>query len=342
MIFCEICKKGISSKHKFRLHLKEHDISELDYWRTYIVKNQDAGKCLVCGETLNINRFSLFRGFNVKVHSGKCNACTYETFKAKYGDDADVRWNEYKRLQSVTNTFEYKKEKYGMSSAEFDEYNKSRAVTLKNQINKYGKEIGEKRFNDYVEKQRDAGTSLKYFIDHYGENAGKEKYFELNKKKSHSLENYVKRYGEQDGIEKYLALRNSSKSYTSKIANEFFLELCNGKKPENVYFGEKEFGKMYKINQKFVYYFYDFVDTEKKLIIEFNGDYYHPKEKNDPNWFSENHRGVDSQTAWEHDENKKICAIENGFKIFYIWEHEVIANRSDAIQKCLTFLRSVE
>ena len=40
-----------------------------------------------------------------------------------------------------------------------------------------------------------------------------------------------------------------------------------------------------------------------------------------------------------HDRKKKLCALQNGYKIFYIWEHEVKQNFQDAINKCKSFLQ---
>lgn len=341
-IQCEICKLVFKSKHKFYAHLTTHDISKLDYWRKYIVHDDTAGNCLVCGKLLNLNRFNLFRGFNVKVHSGKCNACTKETFLLKYGNDGERRWQEYCKRQAETNTFAYKEKMYGYDKAQFDMYNKSRAVTLNNMINKYGDESGRDKFQSYVEKQRDAGCSLKYFVETYGVIDGPAMYAELNKKKANTLDNFIKRHGE-DGLllyENYLD-RIQHNCYISKAATEFFTELAKTYVPiRNLYFGEKEFGLMHKdIDGKAEYFKYDFVDTQKKKIIEYNGDYWHAKSENDPEWLPEKHRGITAAESFNHDRKKKLCALQNGYKIFYIWEHEVKQNFQDAINKCKSFLQ---
>lgn len=239
-IQCEVRKLVFKSKHKFYEHLTTHDISRLDYWRKYIVHDDTAGNCLVCGKLLNLNRFNLFRGFNVKVHSGKCNACTKETFL------------------------------------------------------------------------------LKYFVETYGDD-GSEMYTELNKKKANTLDNFIKRYGE-DGLmlyENYLD-RIQHGCYCSKAATEFFTELSKTYVTVgNLYFGEKEFGLMYKdTDGKAEYFKYDFVDTQKKKIIEYNGDYWHAKSENDPEWLPEKHRGITAAESFKHDGKKKLCALQNGYKIF--------------------------
>lgn len=78
-----------------------------------------------------------------------------ENFIAKYGkDDGQLRWDSYRHKQSITNTFEYKNKKYGMTIDDFKKYNLRRGVTVSNMIKKYGSEMGLKKYDDYIEKQR--------------------------------------------------------------------------------------------------------------------------------------------------------------------------------------------
>ena len=41
------------------------------------------------------------------------------------------KWKEYCNKQSITNTFEYKKEKYGWDENEFNEFNKKKRNYIK-------------------------------------------------------------------------------------------------------------------------------------------------------------------------------------------------------------------
>ena len=94
-----------------------------------------------------------------------------------FGEEEGLKkWNHYCELQSKSNKFEYKKEKYGWTEEDFNNFNKTRAITLENQIAKYGEEEGTKRFNDYCEKQVYAGNKLEYFIEKLGEIEGRKKY----------------------------------------------------------------------------------------------------------------------------------------------------------------------
>ena len=116
---------------------------------------------------------------------------TEKSMIKKWGIElGEQKWKEYCNKQSITNTFEYKKAKYGWDENEFNEFNKKRGITLKNLINKYGEDLGNKYFNDYVTKQK-ITKSREYMINKFGE----EKTNEINKSKALTLNNYIKNMG---------------------------------------------------------------------------------------------------------------------------------------------------
>ena len=96
-----------------------------------------------------------------------------ERFITIYGiEEGKKRWDSYCKKQAESNTFEYKKRNGLIETKEqFDEYNKSRAVTLKNQIKKYGDVEGKKRWDSYCKRQ--AYTNSKEYF-------GQEKYEFVN------------------------------------------------------------------------------------------------------------------------------------------------------------------
>ena len=161
---------------------------------------------MICGEPLEVKRrnFSFIwkTGFSKHWHQ-KCSTATKEHWILMFGEEGLKKWNHYCELQSKTNTFEYKKEKYGWTKEDFDAYNKTRAITLKNQIAKYGEEEGTKRFNEYCELQKYVGCKLEYFIEKYGEVEGKKKYEEVNAKKSLTVDTFINKYGEEEGVIRY-------------------------------------------------------------------------------------------------------------------------------------------
>lgn len=113
---------------------QKHNISSEDYYTKYI--NSDC-LCPLCKKHnrkyLNIR--DGFRTFCVNCSRGQ----SLEKFIIRHGDVKGLLlWNEYRKIQAYTNSYEYKKEKYGMTIEEFTRYNKSRAVTLDNMINRHG------------------------------------------------------------------------------------------------------------------------------------------------------------------------------------------------------------
>lgn len=84
----------------------------------------------------------------------RLNSRSESSFISKWGEEEGKRkWEEYRKMCSDTNTFEYKKEKYGWTKEQFDKYNRSRAITVENLINKYGEEEGIRVWLNYIEKQ---------------------------------------------------------------------------------------------------------------------------------------------------------------------------------------------
>jgi very-short-patch-repair endonuclease len=65
----------------------------------------------------------------------------------------------------------------------------------------------------------------------------------------------------------------------------------------------------------------DFIDIERKLVIEFDGTYWHDVQQN---------------PAREYDRDQQI--INAGYKVFHIKEFDYNQNKQLAIQQCLNFL----
>ena len=107
-------------------------------------------------------------------------------------------------------------------------------------------------------------------------------------------------------------------------------------KNRKFYYGKNEFGMMDSKNK--TYYKYDFVDNLNKKIIEFNGEYFHPKLENDPS-FKNPYSDVSSKDAWARDRDKELLAKNNGYDILYIWENEFRNNKDGILNKCIKFLK---
>lgn len=96
-----------------------------------------------------------------------------KTYKLKYNSKWEERWNSYR---------------------------KSIAMTLENQIKKYGKEEGTRRWNSYCKRQSETNT-FEYKHKKYG--ISEEEFKLYNKSRACTLENMIIKYGEQEGIERW-------------------------------------------------------------------------------------------------------------------------------------------
>ena len=263
-------------------------------------------------------------GYSYDEYKKICSMTVGVTEKSmikKWGEELGIqKWNEYKRKQSVTNTFEYKKKKFNWNKEQFDEFNKSRAVTLKNLQNKYGKELGEIYFNDYVEKQK-LTKSHEYMINKYGE----EKTKAINQSKGQTLSNYIKRLGKIEGLKQYEIMLSHHKNYFSKISQKFFDEIDKYiSQKYTTYYATKnhEYGVNLHNND---YIRLDYFILELNLCIEFNGTYFHA----DPRFFNENdypnphNKVLTSKTIWENDNNryKKLKEYRN-IDTVVVWEYD--------------------
>lgn len=90
---------------------------------------------------------------------------TLENLQSKYGEiDGMVRWEEYKYKQAYSNSYEYKRDKYGWTLEQYTEYNKSRGSVGESNgnygssyyqvwIEKYGRDIADKMNADLTTRK---------------------------------------------------------------------------------------------------------------------------------------------------------------------------------------------
>ena len=144
----------------------------------------------------------------------------------------------------------------------------------------------------------------------------------------YSIEYWKKQYDSEYEAElarrRYLYRHRSDTSnigdYTprnrSRIANNCFLKLKSHFPSSNVETISKEFFLNGNKDGKATKCFYDYTDHTNKIIVEFNGEYWHSL-----------------PGAPERDEFKKKVAESNGYKVFYIMESEYSKNPLKTIKK---------
>lgn len=287
----------------------------------------------------------------MKANKGK-SALTLQKMIDKYGEiEGHKRWESYRHKQSISNTFEYKKDKYGWTVEQFDEYNKSRSVTLENLIKRHGYDLGTKKYNNYVERQRYAGCKIEYFIEKYGIEIGTEKYYELNKKKAITIDNFLAKYDNNIEIAtaKYLewiAKLSNPVSYSS-ISQELFNAIHDliKNKFEFIYYYNNNGEWIYYNNEYKKLYMFDFFIKDNGKVIEFNGDYWHanPKKYKETDIISfPNSVTKSASEIWECDDKKRKLSLQCPYVSDYlvIWESDYIKDKKNTIEKCVNYLLS--
>ena len=265
-------------------------------------------------------------GFGVPDEDFKpvCDArqsVTKEKMIKKYGIiEGTERWNSYCKKQADSNKFEYKHEKHGMTYEEYDEYNKSRAVTLDNMIKRYGVQDGLFHWNQYVERQRYTCT-LEYFIEKYGDTIGTEKY--------------------NDFVEK----RNTSNRLfgPSAISLEMFDKLIKNYKNNIVYYDENEYSVH---TNKLCLYHVDYYDKTLNIIIEFYGDFFHLNPKiydADFIQFKHHEKAILAKNRWQHDK-ERIDDIQQTLncKVIIVWESTYKNDKKGTINSLIQMINNKE
>ena len=235
------------------------------------------------------------------------NCATLEQYINKYGElEGVVRYNKKIEHQKEINTIDYF-------------------------FKKFGKDKGEKKWDEYIKKRNTNGKSA--FIERFGKEEGTKKYKEYCDRLSYnySEKGLIEKYGEEEGLKKRkemidrLFWAGSKVSGISKISQKFLwsvFEKLNLEQQKNCFFGE--------LNREFKFYVYEnnltIILADFKMgnkIIEFNGDYWHsfPETK-------------------KRDKLKKKYLESKGYEILYIKEKNYNKNPIKEIKKSLKFLNS--
>lgn len=260
---------------------------------------------------------------------------TRDNFIKKYGEiKGEEKWNSYKSKQAFTNTFDYKSQKYNWTVDRFNDYNKSRSVTLSNLIDRHGEENGIKIWDEYIKKQKET-KSKEYVVNKYG----RDYWIALCKNKKVTLDHFVKKFGKEKGEELYINKIHNNFYIPSKISGEIFdrLNLILGKKYKTYYYKKDgfEFGKLLSNGR---YVFLDYYISDIKVCIEYYGDIWHANPKkfnfNDvPFSFKGNKKTA--QEIW-NDDNERIRLLKEDFDIdtIVMWESDEISVQ-DILQKII-------
>lgn len=237
-------------------------------------------------------------------------AITLDNLIIKHGEVEGNRiWENYLKMQSLTNTFDYKKEKYGWDEEKFKEFNLSRSITIENMVKKHGKEKGLKIWNNYIDRQKYT-CSKEYFIKEYGEEFGLEKF-----------ENFIQKRTFEFGY--------------SQVSQIIFENLKNKFPNFNFYFATNNGEKFLYDDENKITYHVDLFISDINLVIEFNGDVWHanPSKYNGddiPIKFN-GYKSLTANDIWERD-RKRIKFLKTKVRdVIVIWEKDLVEGGMDKL-----------
>ena len=108
-----------------------------------------------------------------------------------------------------------------MTKEEFNKFNRSRAVTYENLLNKYkDPNKAKEAYDNYINEQKRT-KSLTYMIEKFGI----DKANEINSQKALTLKNFIRKYGDVDGKIKYKEYLSKHKNYYSQLSQICFNEI---------------------------------------------------------------------------------------------------------------------
>ena len=358
---CAICNKVFENRRKLCTHFQwSHKIVGKEYYDNYLSDTTEH-KCIVCGkndtEFLNIDdgykktccvkcadkinhRYEKIR--EAFISKGYINKLIEEPFEIQKTDDL----SKYDCRQK----FLYRCDECGKLKIVYRDFNKdlnNRDAFLCNKCRNYHRQI--EKYNKipitderiYIDKNTDL---TRYFckqkVKFNCEDCGKLQtasigYMRQAKRQITKFKcqdcSTVYTVRKEHGVD-YICLLHSNPAFISKSASKFFNELVNIlDRKEHLHYNDNEW---YIRDKDGSFYKYDFTDNVTKIIIEYNGDYWHPKCLNDPDW---NNNRLDCNETWLYNERKKQCALEHGYKIYYIWEHDV----NECLSECLAYCKNL-
>lgn len=284
--------------------------------------------------------------------------CTNESFIEKYGlEEGTKRYENYINAQIISSKrrLEYWLNKgYNLDEAKIKLKDHQSTFSKDKCIKKYGKIVGlirwtrrqikwqktlkSKSAEEIEIMNKKKGNSLENFIEKYGQEEGAKRYedkcLKYTKRKVWCkglklIDYYTQKHG-YNGIIKYkefMTKRTTNNCMASKESLSLLLPFYDKYKDDyNIYIGlkpSKEYFIYDNISKRV--YFYDFTIPDLKIIIEYNGEAFHPNPNWDDNKWNNWKSIYSNQTAdekYEFDTYKNSVAISKGYKVLQIWSSD--------------------
>lgn len=170
---------------------------------------------------------------------------------------------------------------------------------------------GLKRSEEFKQKQRD--NAIKQFND--------KKQRDIRAKKMHeSWENGALTFQRHESINESKQEKEYLKMVEGlgyKVSYDSFLYQENGKKR---------------------HMFPDGIIESEKIIIEYNGSFWHADPRRGYKYDDIIHHNKTAQEIWNRDEEKKKTYEKNGYKMFVVWSDDFLKNKEKCIEDLKKFI----
>lgn len=239
-------------------------------------------------------------------------------------------WSPTEALQKVNEKRETNRERASKSLKEWYSVpgNKEKRLSETPTNTKYW----EKRFPNLDSSERERlrqehlsgfllTRTLDDFIDKYGVDTGTKKYYNKSVKQRETM---LRRYGHTvTGCPVSKESISVLGALLEKLQERYTFDLddivCGCK-------DTKEFVRTFDGNT----FFYDFVDKKRKVCVEYNNVYWHPKTLSEGEWHNSYYG---REEKYYKDQYKMKCIEDLGFRCFIIWSDEDIDSQIKSIVK---------
>ena len=325
---CKECQDAVENKKARDLHIqqREQNLSK------NAILGYDYVVCPICGQ-----KFQQITSTHFKIHGY---------------NDIDEVYRDYPDLQVTCNKFienHLKGENNPMSSKNKSELERKQdsPYSLEYYYKKGAKNVEDailmrKQFLDTLDRSTwIQSTNIEYYT-RQGYSLEEAQEIRRQKYATNTLEHYIKIYGPELAVQKKKERVNKWKQtlFTgnthSKISDTFFEKIANEYNSDNIFYGNNE----YTLVLDNITALPDFIDIEKKKIIEFYGDYWHCNPLKYNSTFFNKHKELTAKQIWEKDNERIQLLKNNGYDVLIIWEYEVRHNFNFFVEKSLSFLNN--
>ena len=195
-------------------------------------------------------------------------------------------------------------------------------------------------------KEKFRNTSIKrYGVEHPSQSEEVRERTKRTNIERHGVENpfqseEVKEKIKQTNLERHgceYGFQTSEYTNHSRIADEFCMELYT-KLPEDIksyciFFKKSNKEYMLEDNGKFFKYDFTIFSESIKVIVEFDGLYWHGLKK-DQKFV----KGIPVEEIWEMDKEKQRLAEMNGFKVIRVREDEYLKNKEEILNNIINLI----